>query len=121
MEISRKIITIIGSTKFRYQIKQFALALTKIQYHVLFSPFAKEEIPNLDAFREELEIQYFQKIRMADIVIVFDLDEYIGSTTQSELEYAKKIGKPIIFYSKIQDSWIEEKINMLVLKGIDEK
>lgn len=92
---TREIVTILGSTKFRREIHAYALELTRRRSLVLFAPFAKEEIPDLEDIRNELEIQHFQKIRMADLVFVYNKNDYIGDSTKLEIEYAKVIGKPI--------------------------
>jgi ABC-type transport system involved in Fe-S cluster assembly fused permease/ATPase subunit len=94
-ESNRIIITVLGSTKYRNEINQWALKRTKERFLVLFAPFAKEDIPNLEDLREELEIQHFQKIRMANLVFVYNKDKYIGDSTRLEIEYAKLIGKRI--------------------------
>lgn len=100
--MDRKVITIIGSTRFRNDIKRDAWLLTRYQYLVLFAPFAKEEIPGLEAYRLELETQHFQKIRMANIVLVYNKDGYIGESTLEELNYAVTLEKEIIFLENPQ-------------------
>lgn len=97
-EEERKIITVLGSTQFRKEIQKWALERTLDNHElILFAPFAKEEIPNLEHFRKELEIQHFQKIRMADEVFVFNKNGYLGDSTKLEIKYAEQIGK-IIHY-----------------------
>lgn len=91
----RKIITIIGSTRFRERIRKLAWELTKEGLLVFFAPFNKEEILELENYREELEAQHFQKIRMADHIYVFNEGGYIGKSTLEELEYAKSLNKVI--------------------------
>jgi len=93
---ARKVVCVVGSTKFRDEIKEWALERTLDQHElILFAPFAKEEIPNLEHFRRELEIQHCQKIRMSDCVFVFNKDKYIGDSTKLEIQYAKSINKSI--------------------------
>lgn len=96
----RKIVTVIGSTKFRKEITEWALNHTRLHFLVLFAPFAKEEIPNLESIRDELEAQHFQKIRMADEIMVYNKDGYLGTSSVMELEYAKKLGKKITYYEE---------------------
>ena len=97
----RKIITILGSTKYRNEIKEYAWRLTTCGWLVLSAPFAKEEIKNLEIYRDELEAQHFQKIRMADVIMVFDKDNYIGESTKLEIEYAKNEQFNILYYSEL--------------------
>jgi hypothetical protein len=96
-KINRTVVAIIGSTKFKDEMQQWAWEATKRGFLILSLPFAKEEIPELEEFRGELKLQQFQRIRMADYVQCFNKDGYIGDSTQKELEYAIKIGKPIWF------------------------
>jgi hypothetical protein len=102
MEEMRIVIIVLGSTKFRKEIVDWAWQMTKEHYLVLFAPFAKEEITDVEQYREELEIQHFQKIRMADIVWVFNKNGYIGNSTKREIEYAKNHYKLIKYLEPIQ-------------------
>jgi len=94
-------VCIIGSTKFRKEIKDYAWKLTKKKILVLFSPFAKE-IKELEKYREELELQHFQKIELSDCVIVFNKNNYIGESTKRELHYAISIDKLIYSYKEFE-------------------
>lgn len=98
---TRKIITVIGSTRFFDDINKWAWEKTKQGFLILFTPFRKELNPECEIYRKELEIQHFQKIRMADIVFVFNKDGYIGEHTKMELEYAQIINKPIKYLNDI--------------------
>ncbi len=40
-----------------------------------------------------------KKIEMSDEIFVIDVGKYIGESTQSEIEYATELGKPIHYYS----------------------
>ncbi len=96
-DIKREVVTVCSSTKFRREILKWAWEKTKKGYLIILAPFAKEEITDVESFREELEIQHKQKIRMADIVMIFNKGGYIGTSTKEELEYAKKLGKTLWF------------------------
>jgi len=96
MNENRKIICIIGSTKFRKEIKKFAWYLTRVfKFLVLFSPFSKEEIKELEKYRDELELQHFQKIRLSDCIYIFNKNQYMGNSTRKELNYAISLNKLI--------------------------
>lgn len=41
-----------------------------------------------------------RKIDLADEVYVIDVENYIGESTRSEIEYAEKQGKPIYYRSQ---------------------
>jgi len=38
-----------------------------------------------------------RKIDMADEIFVVNKGGYVGESTRSEIEYAKKTGKPVVF------------------------
>ncbi len=42
-----------------------------------------------------LTLDHFRKIRMADVVFVFNKDGYVGSSTMLEIGYAAACDKPI--------------------------
>lgn len=50
--------------------------------------------PNLKVRLDEL---HKRKIDLADYVYVIDVDHYIGESTRSEINYARELGKPIIY------------------------
>ena len=42
-----------------------------------------------------------QRIRMSNAIFVVNVDGYIGNGTASEIEYAKSLGKEILYLEKI--------------------
>jgi hypothetical protein len=48
-----------------------------------------------------LDAIHKQKIRMSDYVLVMNVNGYWGTSTQSEIEYANKLGKPVKFIEAI--------------------
>ena len=42
-----------------------------------------------------------ERIRISDAILVVDIDHYIGSSTQGEIEFARALGKEIIYYTDI--------------------
>jgi PAS domain-containing protein len=49
----------------------------------------------LSKTKEMLDDMHKRKIDMADEILVINVGGYIGSSTKSEIEYAKKTGKPV--------------------------
>jgi len=94
-EQNHRVITVCGSTQYIEDIKKWAWERKKCGDIVFFTPFTKEDTDELEDYRLEMESQWFQMIRMADIVFIFNKDGHIGEHTKLELEYAKSIGKPI--------------------------
>ena len=47
---------------------------------------------------ELLKEAHFKKIELSDSILVVNINNYIGNSTNLEIEYAKKLGKEIIYY-----------------------
>jgi hypothetical protein len=60
--------------------------------------FADKTAKELQAIKEQLDALHFEKIKIADRVLVLNVDCYIGRSTQAEIEYAQSIGKPITYW-----------------------
>lgn len=50
--------------------------------------------------KKKVDELHLRKIDLADEVMILNVDGYIGKSTQNELDYAKKVGKKIIFLKK---------------------
>ena len=61
--------------------------------------------PNKDAYTEEealmLDEMHKEKIKISDAILVVNVNNYIGSSTKSEIEFAKSLGKEIIYYTDL--------------------
>ena len=99
------VITLCGSTRFKEQFFEVQKRLTlegNIVISVgLFGHSGDDEVWT-EGTKEMLDDMHKRKIDMADSIYVIDVDGYIGSSTRSEIEYAKSKGKGITYYSKDQ-------------------
>lgn len=50
---------------------------------------------------DKLDELHRRKIDLADEILVLNVDGYIGSSTQGEIEYAKATGKPVMYLEPI--------------------
>ena len=93
-----KVITLCGSTKFKdeFMAEQKRLTLDgNIVISVgMFGHSGDKEVWN-DGIKEMLDDMHKRKIDMADEIFVINKNGYIGSSTKSEIEYAKKTNKKI--------------------------
>lgn len=98
-----KVITLCGSTKFKdafYEVqKRLTLEGCIVISVGLFGHSGDDEALN-DETKAMLDDMHKRKIDMADEIFVIDVDGYIGSSTRSEIEYAKKHNKPISYLSE---------------------
>lgn len=95
-----KVITLCGSTRFKDAFMEAQKRLTlegNIVISVgLFGHSGDEEVWT-PGTKEMLDDMHRAKIDMADEILVINVDGYIGTSTQSEIEYARTKGKGIRF------------------------
>ena len=100
-----KVITLCGSTKFKDEFLKEQKRLTlegNIVISVgLFGHSGDDEVWN-DNIKEMLDDMHKRKIDMADEIFVINIGGYIGSSTKSEIEYAKKTGKPVHYLEEVE-------------------
>ena len=48
-----------------------------------------------------LKKSHFKKIELSDAILVVNINNYIGESTNLEIDYAKKLGKEIIYYTNL--------------------
>ena len=94
------IITLCGSTRFKDNFILVQKELTLQGYIVisvgLFGHSGDQEVWN-EGTKEMLDIMHKRKIDLAQAIYVINKDGYIGSSTRSEIEYAKAAGKEIYY------------------------
>lgn len=95
---SRKVVVLIGSTRFFNHFFEEAWRITNEDHSIVILPnFRPDNMMSkeFDVDEEILEDIGYSKIDFCDEVVVVNYDNYIGSSTRREIEYAKSIGKPI--------------------------
>lgn len=94
------VITLCGSTRFKEQFLEAQKRLTlkgNIVISVgLFGHSGDNEVWT-EGTKEMLDDMHKRKIDMADVIYVINVNGYIGSSTRSEIEYARKQGKQVLF------------------------
>jgi Holliday junction resolvase RusA-like endonuclease len=98
------VITLCGSTRFKEQFLEAQKCLTlegNIVISVgLFGHSGDEEVWT-PGTKEMLDNMHKRKIDMADAIFVINVGGYIGSSTCSEIEYAKANGKEVLYLEPI--------------------
>ena len=93
-----KVITLCGSTRFKDQFIEAQKRLTlegNIVISVgLFGHSGDDEVWN-EGTKEMLDDMHKRKIEMADEIFVINVGGYIGSSTKSEIEFARRTGKTV--------------------------
>lgn len=58
-----------------------------------------------DDYTEEEKVvlreMHKERIKISDAILVVNVDNYIGSSTKSEIEFAKSLNKEIIYYTDL--------------------
>lgn len=94
------VITLCGSTRFKDQFleaqKRLTLAGNIVISVGLFGHSGDDEVWT-EGTKEMLDDMHKRKIDMADRIYVINVNGYIGSSTHSEIEYARKKGKQVLF------------------------
>lgn len=93
-----KVITLCGSTRFKDAFLQEQKRLTlegNIVISVgLFGHSGDGQVWS-EGTKAMLDDMHKRKIDMADEIFVINVDGYIGESTRSEIEYAKRTGKAV--------------------------
>ena len=111
-----KVVTLCGSTKFKDQFMQIQSQLT-LQGYIVISVgcFGHSGDIFTDEQKVMLDDMHKRKIDMADEIFVINVNGYIGNSTKSEIEYAKKHGKTITYLNRpenIHARWREVHIGV---------
>lgn len=95
-----KVITLCGSTRFKEAFIEAQKRLTlegNIVISVGLFGHSGDEEAWTEGTKEMLDDMHKRKIDMADGIFVINVGGYIGSSTQSEIEYARETGKVVRF------------------------
>ncbi len=112
MQEKYPVITLCGSTRFKDKFMNAQKRLTlegNIVISVgLFGHSGDQEVwENMDEgtltkTKEMLDDMHKRKIDMADSIYVINVGGYIGDSTRSEIEYAKKHGKEVQYLESVE-------------------
>jgi len=102
-----KSVVICGSRRFKIEMRELTYALRENNV-VVYEPYLYDEPEDVRTQLDERERDYialglthdhFYKIRMADVVYIYNSDGYLGNSTTMELGYAVAMNKPIYAFS----------------------
>ena len=60
-----------------------------------------ENLEKTEEQLEKLKEAHFKRIELSDAILVVNVNNYIGDSTNIEIDYAKKLGKEIIYYTNL--------------------
>ncbi len=100
---SHKIITLCGSTKFKNKFEEINRNFTLLG-KIILQPGCFAHADNIiitDEQKENLDLLHKEKILMSDCIYVVNKNNYIGSSTQSEIDFAHKHNKPVFYLYEV--------------------
>lgn len=125
-----RVITICGSLRFQEEMMKVAQEMV-LKGDCILTPtykILKDMEPTYDQLTKITEA-HFRRIELSDAILVLNINNYIGDNTILEIEYAKKLGKKILYYTElIKDNTIltndtkngfDKKKNVKILKRIN--
>ena len=99
-----KTITICGSMRYVKEMLEVAEKI-ELQGNVvllpLYNPWKKKRNYTKDEYNI-LEEVHKERIKLAEAILVVNVDNYIRESTSKEIEFAKKLGKEIIYYTELE-------------------
>ncbi len=97
-----KVITLCGSLKFQKDMMIVAEKMA-LEGNCILTPVYPilENCERTDEQLEKLKQAHFKKIELSDAILVINVNNYIGNSTNLEIEYAKKLEKEIIYYTDL--------------------
>ena len=98
-----KVITICGSLKFQKEMMEVAEKLDLEGNCILTPVYPVLRICELtDNQLQKIKEAHFKKIELSDAIYVINKNNYIGESTKLEIEYAKKLGKKVMYLEEVK-------------------
>ena len=97
-----KIITLWGSLKFQKEMMIIAEKMA-LEGNCILTPVYPiiENCERTDEQLKKLKKEHFKRIELSDAILVINKNNYIRDSTKLEIEYAKKLGKEIMYYTDL--------------------
>ena len=97
-----KIITLCGSLKFQKEMMMVAEKMA-LKGNCILTPVYPiiENCERTDEQLSKLKEAHYRRIELSDAILVINVDNYIGNSTNLEIEYARKLDKEIIYYTDL--------------------
>lgn len=97
-----KIITLCGSLKFQKEMMIVAEKMA-LEGNCILTPVYPilEKKEKTEEQMAKLKEAHFKRIEISDAILVVNVNNYIGKSTNLEIEYAKTLGKEILYYTDL--------------------
>lgn len=97
-----KIITVCGSLRFKDEMMQIAEQI-ELEGNVALIPIIPARKKKEEYTAEEIGMlgkMHKERIKLSDGIFVVNVDNYVGSATQSEIDFARALNKEITYLVK---------------------
>lgn len=96
------IITLCGSARFEQDFKDWNTKLGLLGHSVFSLSAYPSDLPGgKDWYSEDqkitLDLVHLNKIKVSDAILVLNRDNYVGSSTAREVQWARMLGRQIIW------------------------
>lgn len=91
-----KIITLCGSMRFKNEMINIAAELELTGYVAIQCVYFPQNKKLSDFELEMLSKLHYKKIEISDAIYVVNVNGYIGTSTKSEIDYARSLNKEIL-------------------------
>lgn len=96
-----KIVTVCGSLKYQNEMMEISERMAKQGNCMLTPVYPTGKYGCNDEEKKLLGEAHFERIKLSDSILVVNVENYIGESTNKEIEYAKSLGKEIIYYTDL--------------------
>ena len=94
-----KTYTLCGSMRFEKEMQEAAYYLeTQKGYNILQCIYTLAGTKPTTEELQALELAHYQKIDMSDGIYVLNIGGYIGQSVRTEIDYAQRHGKEVIYH-----------------------
>jgi len=97
------IVCFCGSTKFKEAFEK-ANREESLKGNIVLSLPQFSKADNVSVTNDEIKVLkkvHFEKIKLADEILVINVGDYIGQSTYEEMEFAKSLGKKVRYLEEI--------------------
>ena len=98
-----KIITVCGSFKFMKEMMEITEKIG-LQGNCMLTPVYPTNKGKDKYTEEEAKIagkMHLERIKLADAILVVNVNNYIGESTKAEIQFAKSLGKEVMYYTDL--------------------
>lgn len=112
--IVMKVITLCGSLRYKKEMMVIAEKMA-LEGNCILTPVypVLEDYDRTDEQLTKLKEAHFKRIELSDAILVVNISNYVGESTNSEIEYAKKLNKEIIYYTDLMKSNQNDKLQVV--------